>query len=170
LTTKRYEFLDEHQLFLSWWFQGSASRRVSKGVSWDPNNTTILSAKLNCSIWNQYQTHAKISFNGEQALYTDATWGDRTASAEVDVSGPLVRGKNDVLIELWRTPGSLGDKTGVFSAYLLVEYEGIEPGETTSWWDKIVDWWNNRSTIEKAGIIGLPAVIILLAFFTSKRR
>ena len=131
---KSYEFFDNYLLRIGV-LSGGSAKSVKKDVAWDERKTKIKSAKLRGKIFSSGGTQARISLNSNELIFCDATWGDRTVEDTVDVTGMLINGSNECLIEVWKVIFIPIEKIGRFSAELIVEYEGETPA-FRPWWEK----------------------------------
>lgn len=122
------------------WLEGSKAVTVPRSITWDPTETTIISARMYCKIWTQWQSAAHIIFHGSELLLCDATWGDNVCESTVDVTGFLANGTNQCKAEIWKLPGITAAKSAEFTAILEVEYQGVPPvvppplPELPEWW------------------------------------
>jgi len=134
MPSKSYNFFDRYRLGIGW-TGSSASKSIKKDIKWDEKSTVVKSVKLRGRIWAQFQTQARISLNGVELLFADAGWGDNIVEATVDASGSIINGTNECLIELWKIIYTPVEKSGEFSAELIIEYEGSPP-EEKPWFEK----------------------------------
>ena len=125
-----YPYFEDYQLFIPWYALpgAGATQTRSRTITWGAD-TQLVSAKIRMKIWVQWQCTAGIHFNGEQLLFADATLGDALVENTVDVSALLINGKNEVSVHLTKNYPGL-DKSGVYSADLILEFTGTPPDIT----------------------------------------
>ena len=136
MPSKSYKFFDNYVLRIPW-ASGGVSKSVEKDIVWDEHKTQVVSATLKGKIFASGGTQARMSFNGSELIFCDATLGDRTVQDTVDIAGLIINGSNECLIEIWKNPFLPLEKIGRFSAEVIVEYEGESP-EMKPTWEKYV--------------------------------
>ena len=125
--TITYFYETKMELFL-WSLPGAiAALTRSNFINWDPAKTQILNAKIHGKIQAPLGTTGQIYFNGEQTHFCDSKFIAGSVDSEVDVSGLLRNGENNVKIELTKFTLS---GTGTFSVTLIIEYTGDAPYST----------------------------------------
>lgn len=131
---KSYAFFDNYRLRVPIW-SGGASADVKQDVTWEEDKTIINSATLRMKIFASGGTQGRISLNGRELAFCDATFADAKIAPELDIKGILINGNNVVLIELWKNPYLPLEKIGDFSAELILNYTGVDP-KVKPWWQK----------------------------------
>lgn len=121
-----YPFYDQYRLTLPT-MTNDDSKNVRKVISWDPQETTILSAQLHGLIFAAGGTEGLMKFNGQEMVWCNAVLGDATAEDTLDVLGVLVNGSNSVQISLKKVPIMPVEKIGDFTADLILSYDGVAP-------------------------------------------
>jgi len=159
LETRTFPFWENYTLYIPWYsLPGTVAKKTRYSrITWDPNVTSIRSARLHGRIWAGAGSTGQIYFNDELTHWCDARFADASIDAEVDVTGLLRNGENGVSIELTKFAGL--DKAGIFSAELIIEYEGQPPGVTPP--EERRPWWEIPLYIG-LGIGGIIAVAYLI--------
>lgn len=159
LTINTYPYWQDHWLELFWYSpSGTVAKKTRyRSVTWDPANTSILSAKLHGRIFADAGTTGQIYFNGELTHWCDSRSMGNTIDTEVDVIGLLRNGQNGVTIELTKFLGVV-PQVGQFSAELVLEFSGEEPDVPPP---QEEDWWRIPLYMG-LGIGGLAVVLFMI--------
>jgi len=118
------------------WWPVSDSKHIT--VTWDPDKTTMISAKLRVDATAVGISNFEIKVNDARAIYL--TWrlleqGAKKEAISKDLSSLLLNGDNLFFATLSKNVGTVLECSVTFTATLVIEFEGTPPdtGEKPEW-------------------------------------
>ena len=154
MPTKTYKIFENREIKVPWnWSKNSIS--VSKNITWDEKDTTIISAGLRFTV-DPSSGHVKalVEHNYNEVGRFNWVLGDATPrSGEFDIIGVLSNGSNYFKVIVAKEFGNLATVIFVVSVTVVITYEGKEPDIKPEW----------RKYLEYAALgIGTTAAVITI--------
>ena len=140
MPTKTYELWKDKKIELGW-TEGSKTDVVKKDITWDEKKTEIKSARIDVTARATDRTALTIRLNFSDVVYL--SWGlgenDRVKTGSGDCMGYLRNGENIFEADFHKHFFDPVFERVIFSATLVITYEGKEPG-VEPWWKKYLTW------------------------------
>jgi len=134
LPTKTFKIFENREVKVPWnWSKNSIS--VSKNITWDEKDTTIISAGLRFTV-DPSSGHVKawVEHNYNEIGRFNWILGDATPrSEEFDIVGVLSNGSNYFKVVVAKEFGNLATVKFVVSVTVVITYEGEDPIIKPDW-------------------------------------
>ena len=144
-------FFQDQQLTVRWnWLPGDIDFRVrTRSITWDPEVTTLVGARLHGVITAPAGCSGQIYFNRTLTHWCDARVSPGKVDVVEDVKALLVNGTNEVRIELTKFAYFVADLTATFTVELVLEYSGVMPesGPPEEPFVFVWPWWTTLALI-----------------------
>ena len=128
MPTKTYEIFSNKEIVVPWnWDKNAVS--IAKSVTWDENNTTILSARLLITVKpSEGYVKAWFELNTTEVAYFSWALGDNLVkSGSSDIIGVLLNGSNYFTAVPAKEFGNVNEVTFLISEQVVIDYEGEDP-------------------------------------------
>ena len=140
MPTKTYELWKDKRIDLGWLDWGKTDV-VKKDIKWDEKKTKIKSARIDVTARATDRTGLTIRLNFSDVV--DLHWGlgedNRVKTGSGDCIGYLRNGENIFEADFHKDFFDPVPEHVIFSATLVITYEGKEPG-VEPWWKKYLTW------------------------------